>query len=93
MKWKSKRYGKVATYGITVTRRHEERLNDLAANMPLDNYLDNYDYLTNKNRETHCTRQDLLRYYLDGSFGSQFRRLDPIAFYASINDGSESEEE
>lgn len=45
-----------------------------------EEFLDRFDYLTNRTRGNYITKTQLLNAYLCGTFGKMFRRLDPIAF-------------
>ena len=48
-----------------------------------EEFLDRFDYLTNKKRGDWITKAQLLNAYLCGTFGKLFRKLDPIAFECS----------
>ena len=49
----------------------------------VEDFLEKFDYLTNRNRGDSITKNKLLNCYYEGNFGKVFRKLDPIAFNVS----------
>lgn len=64
----------------------EQRLNELYAELTYDQAIDQFIYLTNKDRVQHCGIKSIGTAYHSNKLGSLLRKYDPIAFYSSRSD-------
>lgn len=59
----------------------EQKLNSLYSSCySLEDAIDNFIYLTNKDRGKATTEQNIIKQYHAGKLGTLLKRLDPIAF-------------
>lgn len=55
-------------------------VNQMYSEMDIDFILENFIYLTNKNRGKHTTENNLIKQHQNNKLGNLLRRLDPIAY-------------
>ncbi len=69
-------------------KSHEQKLNELYSDIIQDYHsaFEKFDYLLNKNRWKHTTRNNIISHYNKGKLGTLLRKYDPIAFNVSKSD-------
>lgn len=62
--------------------KFETRLNDLYADTVQDycQAFEMFEYMTNKSRGKHTTKQNIIKHYNNGTLGTLLKNYDPIAF-------------
>ena len=65
---------------------YEEYLNNLYGEMPFEEVVEQFAYLTNKSRGKYCSEYTLISKIRMGQMGTLLHRLDTISFYNGYNE-------
>lgn len=65
-----------------IMTKAEIKLNELYADIVRDYYeaFEMFEYMTNKSRGKHTTKQNIIKHYNNGTLGTLLKNYDPIAF-------------
>lgn len=67
--------------GFKTNKEKEQHLNATYSEIyTQENAIDNFIYLTSRQRSKRTTESHIIKCYSNGTLGSLLRRLDPIAF-------------
>lgn len=74
------------SYKQSATEQYKQHLDKIVDNLPWEEFLDDYEYLTSPERGDHVSLEELEDRYINGGFGNLFEKLDPTAFELGFRD-------